>query len=325
MNREVQITFINPLTKKRLIQRNGALVEEGTGHIVAPIVNNVPRFVKSKNYSDSFGWQWNKWENNQSESRGSKVPQFDLIIRRTNFDKLDLAGKTILECGMGGGDDTEVLLKLPFKEVHSFDLSNSVDRAKKFLHDERLTISQASIYEIPYPDGIFDFVYCHRVLQHTPDPEKSLKAICKKVKPGGHIFVHSYKKSKEYMQEWRYKYRWITKRMPMRLVYLLIEVFGGTLHRLNKRLYRKKGRMRNFAFRYIPFYYVDKSMNSGKLTDKELLEFEKLITFDALTPAYDSPMATETMERILNEEGFEILFLEDKLISPVYATARRLK
>jgi hypothetical protein len=44
---------------------------------------------------------------------------------------------------MGGGDDTEALLTLPFKEVHSFDISNSVERAKKYLEDKRLTISQA--------------------------------------------------------------------------------------------------------------------------------------------------------------------------------------
>src|SRR3546814_10594638 len=71
---------------------------------------------------------------------------------------------------MGGGDDTEVLLKFPFSKIYSFDFSNSVDRARKFIKDDRSYMFQASILGIPLPDRSFDFVFCHRVIQHTPDP-----------------------------------------------------------------------------------------------------------------------------------------------------------
>ena len=39
---------------------------------------------------------------------------------------------------MGGGDDTEVLVTLPFAEIHSFDLSSAVERAHKHLKDNLL-------------------------------------------------------------------------------------------------------------------------------------------------------------------------------------------
>src|SRR3546814_17151326 len=77
---------------------------------------------------------------------------------------------------MGGGDDTEVLLKFPFSKIYSFDFSNSVDRARKFIKDDRSYMFQASILGIPLPDRSFAFVFCHRVIQHTPDPEGALRS-----------------------------------------------------------------------------------------------------------------------------------------------------
>jgi hypothetical protein len=56
---------------------------------------------------------------------------------------------------------------------------------------------------------------------------------------------------------------------------------------------------------------------------REAIELEKMITFDALTPKFDSPMSTEQFTRILTEEGFVIEHLEDGFISPLYATARK--
>ena len=225
----------------------------------------------------------------------------------------------------GGRDDTEVLLSLPFREIHSFDLSTAVERAARHLQDERLVLSQASIYAIPYPDQSFDFVFCHRVLQHTPDPEKSLRAICKKVKPNGILFIHSYKRSPEYMAEWRYKYRWLTTRVPKVLVYGYVRLLGWPMHHLVGWLNRLGHRPRRFAYCYIPFYRIERSGYCSDLDKGEAIELGRMVTFDALTPKFDYPMATQDMTRILESEGFVIEHLEDSLPSPVYATARRVR
>jgi ubiquinone/menaquinone biosynthesis C-methylase UbiE len=318
------IRFVDPDTHVELTEDGGFLLDPLTGGRIARIVHGVPRFVKAAdNYAESFGWQWKRWVDNQSESRGSSVKQRQLVLERTHFSEYELQGKTILECGMGGGDDTEVLLTLPFKEIHSFDLSSAVDRARRYLHDDRLVLAQASIHAIPYPDETFDSVYCHRVLQHTPDPERSLRCICREVKPNGILFVHSYKRSPEHMSEWRYKYRPVTTRIPKVLVYWYVQYLGWAMHHVVALLYRSGGTSRRFAYRYVPFYRADRTGAIADMGTNEVVEFEKLITFDALTPKYDSPMSTSRLRAILTEEGFVIEHLEDRFASPVYATARK--
>ena len=319
----VKIVRVNPKTHNQLTPIGDILCDSVTGEKVAKVIDNIPRFVEPKdNYAESFGWQWKRWSDNQSESRGASVKQRELILERTHFLKYDLNGKTILECGMGGGDDTEVLLSLPFNEIHSFDLSTAVERAQQKLSDKRLVLSQASIYSIPYPNQSFDFVYCHRVLQHTPDPEQSLRCICKKVRPDGVLFIHSYKRSPKYMSEWRYKFRWITTRVPKKFVYWYVQCFGWTMHHVTSLLFKLGGRWADLAFSYVPFFHLNR-VGHYAVSKREAIELEKMITFDALTPTYDSPMSTNQLKSILEEEGFVVEYLEDRHYSPVYATARK--
>lgn len=319
------IEFVNPETQNTLFIKDNFCYDAITNERVAEMIEGIPRFVKpGENYAESFGWQWKTWRDNQSEARGSSVKQRDLILERTHFSEYDLLGKSILECGMGGGDDTEVLLTLPFGEIHSFDLSTSVERAKQNLSDERLIISQASICSIPYPDEAFDFVFCHRVLQHTPDPEKSLRCICKKLKRNGILFIHSYKRSKEYMSEWRYKYRWISTRVPKKLIYIYVKYFGYMMHNINEVFYKLGGKFEKLSYQYVPFYHFNRHTGHYAMNCREAIELERMITFDALTPKYDIPITTDQLKSILAQEGFVIEHLDDRHASPVYATARKL-
>ena len=310
--------FVDPTDGHELVLEDSKWLNPKSGQTIATIVRGIPRFVASQDdYAENFGFQWNQWENELSENRGSQLPVNDILRKRTKFEMYDTAEKTILECGMGGGDDTEVLLQFPFKEVHSFDLSRSVERAAKYLKDPRLTISQSSIFAIPYADESFDFVFCHRVLQHTPDPVKALRSICKKVKPGGVLFAHSYKASLVHLWEWRYKYRWFAKRIPKSWVYRYVQACGPALHHLNNLLYRIPG-VNILAYGFIPFYRV-----KGTGDHRRFIELEKLITFDALTPMYDQPMSSRTFRRVIESEGFTIQHIWDPLGSPIYCTAVR--
>lgn len=317
------INFVDPSNHELLVASQDGLHNARTGEMVAPIVGGIPRFVKTEqNYAESFGYQWKKWHSIRSDVRNQGYNLQSVILDRTHFQEFDLVGKILLECGMGGGDDTEILLGLPFSEVHAFDLSSAVERAAHFLHDPRLRISQASIYDIPYPDRSFDVVYCHRVLQHTPDPALALRRICAKVKPGGLLFAHSYKRSQRYMSEWRYKYRWLTKRLPWRVIMLYLDIAGPFLHRLNKFMYRRR-LARTIAYKFIPFFYLSPRAEGGMTSEASVLELEKQITFDALTPWHDHPMRPDEFRVIIESEGFEILFMTEDPISPMYCTAIR--
>lgn len=313
--------YVNHRTANPLDVKGDVLVDSATNEVVAYVVGGIPRFIRDhQNYADNFGYQWNKWHSILSDSRNEHVNgrKYDLLIRRTHFDKFETKGKSVLECGCGGGDDTEVLCRFPFAEIHAFDLSTAVDRARRFVTDPRVVFSQSSIFEIPYKDESFDFVFCHRVLQHTPDPEGALRSISRKAKRGGVLFVHSYHRTKNYMRHFKYKYRFITKRLPYKYIEGFLDAFAPLMHRINERLYKTR-LGRRLAFGFVPLEYTREYAN---FTRNEIIELERLVTFDALTPYYDNPMRWQTMKSIVESEGFEIKYFNDNRTgSPIYLTA----
>lgn len=315
------IDFIDPKTGHALVRRQSGLYDSTGVAEVAPIVDGIPRFVTDdEDYAESFGFQWNHWHSVLSDSRSNYPHAMDLKRRSGLWgEDFDATGKSLLECGMGGGDDTEVLLTLPIAELHAFDISRSVERAAKYLSDDRLQISQASIFEIPYPAEAFDIVWCHRVLQHTPDPQQAMRCVCRMVKPGGFLFVHSYKRSQRYMQEFRYKWRPLTTRIPRRWVHRSLRWFGTPLHELH-RLMALTPQTSELARRVVPFFKCPAELSS-EMTRAEVIEWERMVTFDALTPRYDQPMTTEQFKSILVDEGFQIVWLFDPDTSPVIARA----
>ena len=312
--------LIDPKTGNTLLRDDDRLVDPQTGRQVAAFIDGAVRFADvQSNYAESFGWQWNHWRDERSAKAGSSLPLHETLLGRFHFDKLDLDGKTLLECGMGGGDDTEILLQYPFGEIHSFDISNSIDRAISNIKDNRLYVLQASIEAIPYPDEHFDAVYCHRVLQHTPNPKKSLVNLCRKVKPGGYLFIHSYKKSFWYMMEWRYRIHWLTKRLPRRYIFWYVTHLGRPLHQIKHWLTDLGSVGAAIAHMLVPWHYVP----FKNMPKEERLDLERLVTFDALTPAHDHPMRSSVFFNILAREGFDILYKADPPTSPITAVAQK--
>jgi hypothetical protein len=53
-------------------------------------------------------------------------------------------------------------------------------------------VVQASIDDLPFKEPAFDIVWCHRVLQHTPSPARTLAHILGFARDDGAVFVHSY-------------------------------------------------------------------------------------------------------------------------------------
>ena len=54
---------------------------------------------------------------------------------------------------------------------------------------DNVRFEQASIYELPFPDGVFDAVYAHAVLYHLARPEAALREMRRVLRPGGLIAV----------------------------------------------------------------------------------------------------------------------------------------
>src|SRR5690349_9185686 len=103
------ISLINPANKKPLHPiENGFEDSEGNKF---PVIRGVPRFVDENNYTDNFGFQWNKFAKTQID-RETKNSHFskERFFTATEWDKQDLAGKNILEAGSGAGRFTQIVL-----------------------------------------------------------------------------------------------------------------------------------------------------------------------------------------------------------------------
>ena len=157
-----------------------------------PIIDGIPRFVFSSNYSDSFGFQWNKFRQTQLDSFTNTDITKTRLARCLNGHLDSISGKNVLEAGSGAGRFTEILLQNGAL-VHSFDFSNAVN-ANYFNNgsNERLFLAQADIRNIPFEKHHYDYVICLGVIQHTPTPEDSIEFLYEMVKPGGLLIFDHY-------------------------------------------------------------------------------------------------------------------------------------
>lgn len=174
------------------LERVGDVLRSPHGQMY-PIVNDIPRFVPADNYAAAFGAQWNHFSKTQLDSH-TKLSLSEERLARCMRGKLsDIRNKRVLEAGSGAGRFTEVLLKYG-AFVDSFDYSNAVDANKSNNGDSpRLTLAQADIRKPPFQKASYDLVVCLGVIQHTPNPEESIRSLWAMVKPGGALVFDHYR------------------------------------------------------------------------------------------------------------------------------------
>jgi SAM-dependent methyltransferase len=180
-----------------------------------PIIRFVPRFVSSDEYARSFSVQWNIFPTTQLD-RESVTTSIGTFVRKTGVRPRDLAGRLVLEAGCGMGRFVDIVSR-ERSTVIGFDLSMAVEAAHRNVGSRpNVHILQADIMKLPFPDGIFDFIFSIGVLHHTPHPERAFRNLVHLLKKGGEIAVWVYQ---------RYRrpplsdvYRAITRRMPWSMV-----------------------------------------------------------------------------------------------------------
>ena len=241
------------------------------------------------------------------------------ILIRTDWSEEFIKNKLILVCGCGAGNDSEALLKMGAKVV-AFDYSNSVEKAfQKNGRNPNYFIFQADIYNIPVKLDLFDIVFCHRVIQHTPNPEEAFYSIVKHIKKGGNIFLHSYSLTPRSRINYHYILRVITKRMNYKITYKLLEIIGPFLYKLVGRLKKQKGRIFSILLRFIPFENYSSTLRGSNLTEREKYQFAFLNVFDMLTPKYDNPNTVREIIRWFKNENLKDIHVRG--INPVLIKA----
>jgi len=301
------VRLINPSNQSTLENNKGAYKDrEGNSFFV---VDGALRIVKDENYTDSFGFQWNKFIKTQID-REAKNSSFSRsrFFATTHWDKEDLSSKDVLEVGSGAGRFSQVILKETKANLYSIDYSDAVTANYKNNghYGERLKLFQASIYEMPFPDNSFDKVFCLGVLQHTPDFRRSIKCLIGKTKPGGEVVVDFYP-----INGWwtkinaKYFLRPISKKMKHEKLLALIEKNVGWLMKLY--FFFDKIKMGKIVNRFLPICDINGTL-PGNLSTQELKEWAILDTFDMFSPEHDHPQKISTVRKWFEEFGVEVSF-----------------
>lgn len=286
----------------------GVLVDRRSG-AKHPIIGGIPRLVPAENYAANFGLQWNKFATTQLDSVAGIHYTFNTFWNNTGWKPRDLHGKTVLEAGSGAGRFTEILLEAGARVV-SFDYSSAVE-ANWRTNGARgeLLLFQGDIYAMPFDDGMFDFVFCYGVLQHTPDPARAFEALFSKLRAGGRLSLDYYPKLSypSCFSTPKYLWRPITTRLSPEQLFRVVSWYVPKWFPVDTVL-------KSILFRIprigpplaglipIPCWNY---LGMG-LRYRLRLEWAILSTYDALGARYDEPMTAAEVKRMVSGPGRDV-------------------
>ncbi|MGI8582245.1 MAG: class I SAM-dependent methyltransferase [Chitinophagaceae bacterium] len=287
----MSIEIINPFTQDPLTISDDGL--KNNEDIIFPKVDGAYRIVAGNNYTESFGFQWNRFAETQLDKTANFKISKNRFFAETRWDKEDLTGKCILEVGSGAGRFSQIILDFTDAELYSVDYSNAVEaNYKNNGANNRLKLFQASIYELPFAPAQFDKVICLGVLQHTPNVERSVKELIDMAKPGSEVIVDFYP-IKGWWTKLQAKYllRGLTKKMGNEKLFQKIDKNIDWLVKTSKFFSKIKLSKLN---RFLPLCDIDGTLPKN-LPYKQLREMCVLDTFDMFSPEYDQPQKISTV------------------------------
>ncbi len=272
-----------------------------------PVIRGVPRFTTSDNYADAFGWQWQTFRTSQLDSRTGTTITRDRLSRCLGGDLAALAGRRVLDAGCGAGRFSEVLLDAG-AHVFAVDISTAVEAAHiNFGADRRFFVCQSDILAIPVAARSFDVVLCLGVIQHTPDPERTIAALAEYVRPGGLLIIDHY--STGYPLTFsRRALRAVLLRLPRPLASRLAVAMAALLLIAHKWFWHadaKSGRTRRLLARWSPL--VDYYDSYPQLARSVLAEWAVLDTHDTLMDVFKHLRSEDEIRACLGALELEIL------------------
>lgn len=270
-----------------------------------PIDGGIPRFVPSENYGETFGRQWQRFYKQQLDSLSGTTLSFDRFYEVTHWKEEDLKGLWILDVGCGAGRFTEIALRAGANVV-AMDISSAVNVCYRTLSErfpDTLHVVQGNIYEFPFPPGSFDRSYCIGVIQHTPDPHESIRAIARMPRVGGEMAIWVYKRRWQSLlgiYAWKYCLRSLTSRWSYENNYLLSWILTVVLWPLwFPMLYL------GFPGRAVLFWLpvAGKPYAGKNFGLRQVFECVLMDTLDMYSPAYDIPQTDEEVIDVLRCSG----------------------
>lgn len=263
--------------------------------------DDIPRFVENENFASPFGLQWNTFRKVQLDSYTKTSMSEDRIRTALPIPLESIKGLRILEAGSGAGRFTEILLKYG-AIVYSFDLSDAVlANYANNMPDNKLTIFQGNIEDIPFKDNFFDISLCLGVMQHTRSFSSSLKEIVRVTKRGGlisfdHYQTHIGHYTSLYLVYWKI-IKQLPKNFQLKVTNFLTEVFFP-IHWI----FRKSPLIQFLLRRISPisFYY-----GMFNLSKEQHYELSKLDTHDKNTDHFKRMFTFKQLNKIIKNFEFQ--------------------
>jgi 2-polyprenyl-3-methyl-5-hydroxy-6-metoxy-1,4-benzoquinol methylase len=267
-------------------------------------------FVPGSHYAQNFGKQWTRFRDIQLDSVNGTSISKAYLEKLIGMPVRSLKGKTVLEVGAGAGRFTEYLVRHA-QLVVAVDLSEAIF-VNAALGAANLVAVQANLLEMPPMKMRFDMVYCRGVLQHTPDPVRSMAQLHRWVKPGGTVVFDIYAPGSLGKLGAKYVLRPIVQRLfTYESFSKFIERYAAPILRLRWNLKPLlPGKTHKLLDFVLPVYDY---RGTHPLKDDQLIEWGKLDTLDAFFARFDNPMTSKAVLCALRKMGVQVLSADRQL------------
>jgi 2-polyprenyl-3-methyl-5-hydroxy-6-metoxy-1,4-benzoquinol methylase len=275
------------------------------------VTATIPRMVDdARSYADAFGLQWRVYRKTQLDSFTGYPISRDRVQRCIGSDGWRLLSRRertdVLEVGCGAGRFTEVLLEAG-ASVTSVDLSDAVDaNQENFPQSSRHRILQADALRLPFREQSFDLVLCLGVVQHTPDPEETIRKLFAQVRPGGWLVLDHYTHSLSHFTKTAPLFRFVLRRMEPRRGLQWSERLVNLFFPLH-RAARSSRLAQALVSRFSP---VLTYFHSLPLNDDLQRQWALLDTHDSLTDWYNHFRTKSQIRRSLDSLGADQIWCE---------------
>lgn len=264
------------------------------------VTGGIARFRTGDGYNASFAQQWKEFAREQIDAANGTGLTRARVLRETGWELESMRGELVLEAGCGAGRFTEILAATGCDLV-SFDYSSAVEvAAANNARFPNASFAQADLLDMPFPDGVFDRVFCHGVIQHTPDPAAAFRALVRVLRPGGRISFDVYLKDGT-IQVWKAKYLWrpLTTRMDQGRLLRFLEWFIPKWLPIDTIIKRIPvlGRFLGAVVPCMNYFYLP-------LSPEQKRRWAIMDTFDALAPTYDNPVTLDEVRAWFEAAGF---------------------